>query len=52
MGEERKGKEGRSRRMVERKGGRQVKMQRQEETGESNEGLKTMRVEGWGMGEG
>lgn len=35
-----------------RKGGRQVKMERQEETGESNEGLKTMGVEGWGRGEG
>ena len=45
-------KEGRSRRMVEGREGRKVKMEGQEETGESNEGCKTMGMEKWGMGVG
>ena len=43
--------EGKIRRMVEGREGRQVEMERQKETGESNEGWKTMGVEGWGRGD-
>lgn len=42
---------GKSRRMVEGREGRQVEMERQEEAGESNEGWKTIGVEGWGRGD-
>lgn len=42
---------GKNRRMVEGREGRQVEMERQEEAGESNEGWKTIGVEGWGRGD-